>query len=155
MTPRTFFAKLPAPIVERLMLLTPDQIRAALDTADNLMVDYAVGALRGGHVDWGDLNDTFNILHTAFPKRYREILDARASEFFSEEDWREEVANGDTKLGYDAWLTHQIETIVGEAELGTPAFALEYPEKEDPDTCSIQAFPPISNSLNIPVPPTR
>jgi hypothetical protein len=32
-----------------------------------------------------------------------------AEELYTVSDWQYEVANGDTKLGYDEWLEHRIE----------------------------------------------
>jgi hypothetical protein len=31
------------------------------------------------------------------------------AKLFTEDGWREEVASGDTRLGYDEWLDHKIE----------------------------------------------
>lgn len=95
---------------ERIASFTPEQIEAALDCVENLLGDYARGALRGGEMSWDDLDATFDAARVYFRDVYEQKLREHAREYHPTEDWTYDVANGDTTLGYEDWLAHQVES---------------------------------------------
>lgn len=88
---------------------TKEELRAALECADNLFGDYLRGALRG-EMSWDDLDATHGA--AAVELRRLEAAGQRhwAGDYFPEGEWVAEARAGDTKLGYEEWLMHQIES---------------------------------------------
>lgn len=88
---------------------TREQLVAALECVHNLAADYALGAYRG-EMSEDDTEATYQAMLLSFPDIRRESLAYLAPLEFPMEDWRYDVSNGDTRLGYEEWLEHQVES---------------------------------------------
>lgn len=85
---------------------------SALDTVDFVLGDFV--ACQQGEPDRGfafeDCEATASATRAAFPGAFRAAQIRYARENCSLGDWQEDVANGDTRLGYEDWLMHQVES---------------------------------------------
>lgn len=90
-------------------LFTFDELSAALHCSVGLMTAYTRGLLRG-QMDWSELDIVHESLQRALPRLYNNHLLPAIASYHPIEEWRQQVVSGDTKLGYEAWLTHQFES---------------------------------------------
>ncbi len=75
--------------------------------AHRKLFDIISDCIQGSRLTASDLPDDFLAIREAM----KECQNTEApSEMFPVSDWQYEVANGDTKLGYDEWLEHRIES---------------------------------------------
>lgn len=88
---------------------TEAELRAALECADNLFGDYLRGKLRGGEASWEDLNATYEVAMGELPRLAAAGVRYWAKDYLPEEEWRAAVSAGDTRLGYEEWLSREIE----------------------------------------------
>lgn len=88
---------------------TEAELRAALECADNLFGDYLRGKLRGGEMSWEDLDSTHDAAQVGLPRLAAAGVRYWAKDYLPEEEWRAAVSAGDTRLGYEEWLSHEIE----------------------------------------------
>lgn len=84
----------------------------ALETVDNVIGDLVACEL--GEADRGfsqeDCQATADYARTCFRATFDARRQAEASERYPEDDWKYEVANGDTRLGYADWVSHKLES---------------------------------------------
>lgn len=101
----------PIPVEARCdpALYTEAELRAALECVDNLFGEYLRGKLRGGEMSWEDLDSTHDAAQVDLRRLAAASVRYWAKDYLPEEEWREAVSAGDTKLGYEEWLSHKIE----------------------------------------------
>lgn len=88
---------------------TDQELRTALECATGLFTSYTRGLLRG-QMEWSELDELYDSAQKALPRLHKSNLLLAAASYHPLEEWRQEVANGDTRLGYEAWLTHQLDS---------------------------------------------
>lgn len=88
--------------------LGKDDLQCALDVLSILLNTFAERAFHGEY-DWGDVEAINELVRERFPEAYDAALLHVAHEVHSISNWQHDVANGDTKLGWEDWLQHQVE----------------------------------------------
>ena len=80
-------------------LYSEEELRAALECVDNLFGDYQRGELRGGSMDWEDVNTTHDVAAKAIPR-----LAEASRRAHHRGVWEREVKEGTTSLDLDTWV---------------------------------------------------
>jgi hypothetical protein len=71
---------------------TARELEAAQEANGALLVAYALGELRGGSVEWEELNQAFNLAQAASPGRYEALRDELRAALVEEEEEEERRA---------------------------------------------------------------
>lgn len=93
---------------ERWANLRP-KLMAAWRASEQLLYGYARAQFRGGTADWADIDAAFDLALDKMLDEYLIMGVEAARATFDVSDWQDDVAGGNTVLGFQDWLRHKAE----------------------------------------------
>lgn len=83
------------------------KIIAAWRASEALLFAYARGKLSGGSTHWDDVDAAFDLALTDMQDEYLRVGVEAARAELTIDDWRTDVAAGETTLGFQDWLAQR------------------------------------------------